>query len=439
MLGSIGCIIAIIFMVIAIFKGLHPLVAALIATLIAILTNTAPVWETLIEGYGNGMVGFIKNYIIMFFLGAAFGELMTQSGFARSIALKLVDIFGSRRGVLIVVVTTWILSYSGISVFVIIFTIYPIALYVLQQSDIPKKIIPGIVNLGAGTLTMTMLPGTPALTNVIPTQYLGTTIYAAPILGIILSIICAFLGLTYLNWLANQWKKKGEHFQPGPNDMVEPITEEVRAKTPNFALAFVPILIIFFGNLLFVRMGLSSAAAVCASLLLSNCYVAASNWYRIEHSKKIESLNKGASSAIMAILNTASIVGFAGAIQNFGSFQNFLNIATGIKISPLLSAVIAMDIICAITASSSGGIAIWGQLLGQHFLDIGVNPQALHRLTSIAAGTLDSLPHAGPNATFMAVCGLKYSEGYPPVFVITCIIPLICQFLGVALASIGIC
>jgi len=439
MLGSIGCIIAIIFMVIAIFKGLHPLVAALIATSIAILTNTAPVWETFIEGYGTGMVGFIKNYIIMFFLGAAFGELMTRSGFARSIALKLVDIFGSSRGILIVVATTWILSYSGISVFVIIFTIYPIALYVLQQSDVSKKIIPGIVNLGAGTLTMTMVPGTPALTNVIPTQYLGTTIYAAPVLGIILSVICAVLGLSYLNWQAALWKKKGEHFVPGPNDVVEPITEDVRTKTPAFSLAFIPILIIFFGNMILVRLGTPSAAAVCASLLLSNCYVLIASWNKIPNDKKVESINKGASGAIMAILNTAAIVGFAGAIQNFGSFQNFLNLATSINISPLLSAVLAMDIICAITASSSGGIAIWGQLLGQHFLDLGVNANQLHRLTSIAAGTLDSLPHAGPNATFMAVCGLKYSEGYPPVFVITCIIPLICQFLGVALASIGIC
>ena len=439
MLGSIGCIIAIIFMVVAIFKGLHPLCAALIATVFAILTNSEPIWDTLINGYGGGMTGFIKSYIIMFFLGAAFGEFMARSGFARSIALKLVDIFGASRGILIITVTTWILNYSGVSVFVIIFTIYPIALYVLQQSDIPKKLIPGIVNLGAGTVTMTMLPGSPALTNVIPTEFLGTTIYAAPVLGIILGIVAGVLGLLYLTWQANQYKKKGEHFAPGPNDVVEAITDEVRAKTPNFGLAVVPVLVIFFGNLIFTKMGWASNAAVCCSLLIAILYIIATNWAKITNGEKKESINKAASGAIVAILNTSAIVGFAGAIQAFGSFQNFINLATSIKGSPLLAAVLAMDIICAVTASSSGGIRIWGQLLAEKFLSMGVNPQQLHRLTAVAAGTLDSLPHAGPNATFMAVCGVTFKEGYPPVFVITCVIPLICQFLGLALAAIGIC
>ncbi len=438
-IGSIGCVLAIIFMIIAIFKGLHPLIAALIATVIAIVLNTAPIWDTLIKGYGSGMTGFIQNYIIMFFMGAMLGEFMTRSGFARSIALKLVDVFGAKRGILVVTATTWVLSYSGVSVFVIIFAIYPIALYVFQQSDIPKKIIPGVVNLGAGVLTMTMLPGSPALTNVIPTQYLGTTIYAAPVLGTILAVIAAVLGLTYLNWQAKVWKDRGEHFVPGPNDEIEPITDEVRARTPKFIYAAIPILIIFFGNLIFTKRGMNSNAAVCLSLLIASLYIILLNWKKISNQDKLAGLNKAASSAIVAILNTSAIVGFAGAVKGFDSFQNFLNLAMSIHVSPLLSAVLAMDIICGITASSSGGIAIFGELLGQHFLDMGVNAQQLHRLTAVAAGTLDSLPHAGPNATFMSVCGLSYKEGYPPIFVITCIIPLICQFIGVGLASLGVC
>lgn len=439
MLGSIGCIVAIVFMVVAIFKGLHPLIAALVGTVIAVVTNSAPLWDTLLEGFGTGITGFIKSYVIMFFLGAAFGEFMSRSGFARSIAYKLVDIFGAKQGILVVTVATWILNYSGVSVFVIIFAIYPIALYVFQQGDIPRRIIPAVANLGAGTLTMTMLPGNPALTNVIPTNYLGTTIYAAPVLGIILSVVCAVLGLGYLNWQVAHWKSKGEHFAPGPNDVIEPMTEESRKSVPNFFVAFVPVLIIFFGNLVGTKMGLNATFAVCISLFLGIVYTVLVSWNRFDGKTRLESINKGATGAIFAICNTAAIVGFAGAVQNMESFQNFIDLATSLEFSPLLSAVLAMDIICAVTASSSGGVTIFMELLGQKFLDMGANAQQLHRLSSVAAGTLDSLPHAGPNATFMAVCGLTYREGYPPVFVITCLIPLICQFLGVALASLGVC
>lgn len=437
MLGTIGCILAIAALIIVVFKGLHPLLAGLLATSIVIITSQVPVWDTFLNGFSAGMVGFIKSYVIMFMMGAIFGEFMSRSGFARSIAYKMVDIFGAKRGILIVTVTTWILTYSGVSVFVVIFAIYPIALYVLQAGDIPRRIIPGVVNLGAGTLTMTMLPGSPALTNVVPTNYLGTDIYAAPVLGIILAIVAAVLGLIYLNWQANVWKKNGEHFTPGSKDIVEPMTEESRKSVPNFFVAFVPVIIIFCGNLIGTKMGLNSTYAVCISLGLGIVYTLIVSWNKIDH--KMDSFNKGATNALFSITNSAAIVGFAGAVKLVPAFQSFLDFATNIGGTPMLAAVLSMDIICAITASSSGGIQIWCELLGQKFLDMGVNASQLHRLTAVAAGTLDSLPHAGPNMTFMNVCDLKMSEGYKPVFVITCIIPIICQFLGVALAAIGIC
>lgn len=437
MLGPIGCIFAIAVLITVVYKGLHPLLAGLLATAIVILTSQVPVWDTFLNGYSAGMVGFIKNYVVMFMMGAVFGEFMSQSGFARSIAYKMVDIFGARRGIVIIAVTTWILTYSGVSVFVVIFAIYPIALYVLQASDTPRRIIPGIVNLGAGVCTMTMLPGSPALTNVIPTNYLGTDIYAAPMLGIILAVAAAIMGLVYLEWQVRVWKKQGEHFAPGSKDVIVPMTEESRKDVPNFLLAFMPVVIIFVGNLICTRMGINATFAVCISLGIAILYTVAVSWHRVEH--KMDSFNKGASNAIFAITNSAAIVGFAGAVKVVPAFQGFLDFATGIGGSPLLAAVLSMDIICAITASSSGGIQVWCELLSARFLQTGVNAAQLHRLVAVAAGTLDSLPHAGPNLTFMNVCDLTFKEGYFPIFVITCIIPLICQFLGLFLAGIGIC
>lgn len=439
MVGTLGCILAIAFLIVVVFKGLHPLIVGIIATLIVIVCNQIPVWDTLLNGFSAGMTGFIKNWVILFLMGALFGEFMSRSGFAKSIAYKMVDLFGKKSGILIITVTTWILTYSGVSVFVVIFAIYPIALYVCQAGDVPRKLIPGIANLGAGTVTMTMLPGSPALTNVVPSNYLGTTIYAAPVLGIILGIVAAVLGLLYLTWQAKKWNANGDHFEPGPGDIVEPMTEESRKDCPPFIVAIVPVLLIFFGNLILVKKGFNSTFAVCISLCLGVLYTIAISWNKIKNADKVKGMNTAAGNALVAITNSAAIVGFAGAVKLAPAFNGFLDFATHIGGTPLLSAVLAMDIICAITASSSGGIQIWCELLGQHFLEMGVNAQQLHRLVTVAAGTLDSLPQAGPNLTFMSVCKCSFREGYPPVFVITCIIPLICQFLGLALAGLGIC
>jgi H+/gluconate symporter-like permease len=259
------------------------------------------------------------------------------------------------------------------------------------------------------------------------------------VLGTILAVVAAILGLFYLNWQVKRWKSNGEHFVPGPNDAIEPMTEESRKDLPSFFVSFIPVLIIFFGNLIGTKMGLNSTFAVCISIFFGTLYIIAVTWGKLDGNSRMEGLNKGATSSLYAIMNTAAIVGFAGAVKTLPAFTSFTDLATSLKFSPLLSAVLAMDIICAITASSSGGITIFMELLGQKYLDLGVNAQVLHRLTAVAAGTLDSLPHAGPNATFMSVCGLTYKEGYFPIFVVTCIIPLICQFLGLGLAALGVC
>lgn len=439
MLGALGCLVAIAFMVVVIFKGLHPLIAALIASLIAILANGADIWKSLLDGFGGGMTGFIKSYVLMFFLGAALGEFMSRSEYAKAIAYKMVDLFGSKRGILVVLVATAILTYSGVSVFVVIFTVYPIALYVFQQGDIPRRLIPAVVNLGAGVFTMTMLPGSPALTNVIPTTYCGTNIYAAPVLGCILAVIAALLGYSYLVWDAKKMQKNGEHFAPGRNDVVEPISIEARAGLPNFFIAFVPVIIIFVGNLVFARMGLNSTFGVCISLLLGILYIILTSWNKLTGKSRMEGLNKGATSALFAITNTAAIVGFAGVVKVLPAFTSFTNIATNMPFPPIVSATLSMDLIAGITASSSGGIQIFMQLLSAKYLEAGINPQILHRMCAVAAGTLDSLPNAGPHATFFSVCDLTYKEGYPPVCVMTCVIPFLCQIIGIVLASMGVC
>ncbi|RRD94689.1 GntP family permease [Clostridiales bacterium COT073_COT-073] len=440
-LGIIGLIIGIVLLIVLAYRGVHMLVTGLLAGLVVILTNGVNIWDTLVTGadgssFSKNMTGFIGAYFIMFMLGAILGEFMSKSNYAKTIAVKLVDIFGVKNSVLVVLLATILVAYGGVSVFVIVFAIYPIGLYVFKQANISKNLMPATILLGAGTFVMTCLPGSPALTNVVPTSYLGTTTWAAPILGTILGIFMFILGYAYLLWEAKRLREAGIGFEAGPNDVVEEITAESKKDLPNFFLAIVPVILIFVVQLIGTKNGLNANYAVCLGMLTATLFIVFTAWNRIE--KKLESVNKGTTGSIGALMNTASIVGFGGVVKAVPAFSAFTNFALALPFAPIISATTATAIIAAITTSSSGGLTMFLNMMAEGYLAKGVDPEILHRLCAVAAGTFDSLPHAGPNVTILMVMGLTYKKAYKYMFVITCIIPTLATILGIILASLGI-
>jgi H+/gluconate symporter-like permease len=438
MLGVIGLLSAIAILIFFVFKGYHVLPVSLVAAMVAIVTNNADIWKVLTEGYSTSLKNFVGNYIIMFFLGALVGEILQQSGAARTIGVKLANVFGSKRALLIVILTSVLLSYGGVSVFVIVFSIYPIALFLFKEADIPKRLIPGAVMLGAGSFTMTALPGTPALTNIIPTTYLGTTSTAAPVLGIAAAITMFTVGYFLLSLYEKKMKANGEHFVPGPNDVVRELSAEEIKALPSFGLSLIPLIFII-GIILgerFLKIGLPSTFTVIIALFAGSLVGYGLFWNKIKEKK--EALTTSGNGSIRAILNTASVVGLGGAIRMVPAFQSFVTFATTTSLPALISVAFAVNVVAAVTGSSSAGITIFMESMSKGFLANGVNPQVLHRIAAISAGVLDSLPHAGPNVTFLAVTGLTFKEGYPGIFISTCIVPFSGLVVAIILASMGI-
>jgi H+/gluconate symporter-like permease len=436
--GVLGLIVSLLVLMVFVFRGFHVIPVSLIASLIAILANNANIWDVLSQNYAVSMQNFVGNYLIMFFLGTLVGEILSKSGAARQIAIKLAQVFGAKRAILIVVLASTILSYGGVSVFVIVFSIYPIALFLFKEADIPKRLIPGSIMLGAGSFTMTALPGTPALTNIIPTKYLGTTATAAPIMGTIAAIVMFSVGYAILIAYEKRVKAKGERFFPGPNDVVAELNEEEIKQLPSFLLSVIPIIVII-GVILserIMKIGLPSVFTVIIALFAGSMVGYALFWNKIEQKK--EALNTSGRGSVGALLNTAAVVGFGGTIRAVPAFQSFVQFATSLQFAPIISAALAVNVIAGITGSSSAGITIFMESMAQNFLDLGVQAEVLHRVTAIAAGVLDSLPHAGPNVTFLAVTGLTYREGYPAMFLMTCVVPLAGLITALILAAVGI-
>ena len=146
-------------------------------------------------------------------------------------------------------------------------------------------------------------------------------------------------------------------------------------------------------------------------------------------------LGEGFTNGFLAIGSTAAAVGFGAAVKDLPAFQRVVVWVTDIPVDPLLGAALAVAVIAAIAGSASGGQGIALPILKPIFVDkLEVAPRALHRVVSIASGTLDSLPANGFVVMLIRViCGETHARAYGPIFVTTVLIPL-----GGTLLAIGL-
>lgn len=191
MIEILGLISALILFIFFTIKGVYICLSIIFSIFIVALTNNLSFFDCLSQNFSNGFSKFMGQWWLLFVLGAVYGEIIKKTNLAKYIANILLKSF-KNRGVLVILIISAIMSYGGIGTFVIAFTIYPIAIEIFKQSKISINLLPAIMLFCPTTICMTMIPGTPSIQNIIPTKYLGTTIYAAPLLGIIASIICFF-------------------------------------------------------------------------------------------------------------------------------------------------------------------------------------------------------------------------------------------------------
>jgi H+/gluconate symporter-like permease len=462
------------------FRGVTLLILAPLLALFAVaLTGTLPLLASYTQVFMTETGDFIVAYFPLFFLGAIFGKLMDDSGAARAIAQWFTERLGRDKAILAVVLCCAALTYGGVSLFVVAFAIYPIAAALFRDANIPKRLMPGALALGAFTFTMSALPGTPAIQNAIPMPFFGTTAFAAPGLGIVAALIMAGLGMAWLNWRAGRAAAAGEgygqHAEALPDmdtamrarsqgegfDIAE-ITPAATASaaTPGFALSIAPIVLVVAVNLLFSQVvtprletdylaeplfgqtsieALRGVWSIIVALAASILFLLATNWRRLRDVKT--SLNKGADAAVLPIFNTASLVGFGAVIAALPVFQAItdamLNLSEG---NPLVAVAVSVTTLSAITGSASGGMSIALSSLGSQFAELaaatGTSLEAMHRVTSVASGALDALPHNGAVITVLGICGLTHRESYGDIFVVAVLIPMVALSAIVALGTL---
>ena len=433
---------ALIFLMFVAYRGYSVILFAPIAALGAVLLTDPSLVPPLFSSvFMEKMVGFVKNYFPVFMLGAVFGKVIELSGFSKSIVAAVIGVLGRERAVLSIIVVCAILTYGGVSLFVVVFAVYPFAAEMFRQGDIPKRLIPCTIALGAFSFTMDALPGTPQIQNIIPTTFFNTTTWAAPVLGLVGSVFVFGVGLAYIENRRRAARKHGEGYGTELLNEPEPFEEK---ELPNPWIAILPLVVVgvtnfiltflvpraygakhevvLGGHSIVTQVGPVAAIwAVEGALILGIATVFVFAWRPVV-AKFADGSKAAVSGALLASLNTASEYGFGGVIALLPGFAAVSAALRAIP-NPLVNEAVTVTVLAGITGSASGGMSIALAAMSDEFIAAAkaanIPLEVFHRVAAMASGGMDTLPHNGAVITLLAVTGLTHRQAYGDVFAIT--------------------
>ncbi|MFO7648756.1 GntP family permease [Halomonas campaniensis] len=478
MIGILAIVVALLLLMVLAYRGLSLLILApMLAALVALVSVDTPLLASYTQVFMGAASDFILRYFPLFLLGAVFGKLMEDSGSAEVLASAIVKRLGDARAILAVVLACAVMTYGGVSLFVVAFAVYPIAAALFRQANLPKRLIPGTIALGAFTFTMTALPGTPAIQNAIPMPYFGTSPFAAPGLGILTGLVMLGLGQAWLNRRARQARLAGEGYgehqdnaSPAGHlreraagegfDLAEVTPQASLRDLPPLPLALLPIVLVIALNLLFTAVVIPSMDtgylaepaygatgieavrgvwSVIAALVIAIGVIILTNLSRLE--ALTTTLDSGANASLLPIFNTASLVGFGSVIASLAAFEAISLWVTSVGgDNPLISLAIAVNLLAGMTGSASGGMSIALATLGDTYLAMGqaagIAPELMHRVTAVATGGLDALPHNGAVITLLSICGLTHRQAYLDIAVVAVGVPILSLVLLITLGTL---
>lgn len=471
LLGGMGLLMLLVVRGKSIF-----VVAPLCALLTVTLSGSDPV-AAMTGHYMTGFADYIRRFYLVFALGAAFGKLFDDSGAAAAIAQLMGRLFGRQRACLAVVLACAILTYGGVSLFVVGFSAYPLAVRLFRAANLPRRFIPAAIAFGSITFTMTSA-GSTEIQNLMPIQYFvdastGKSLTDAragwPVSLIVAAVMFA-AGQLYLEWAIRRdvarglgWEDREQDHHRAASDAdsgKSPIADQGSThslRSPSALAALAPLVttllalnvlpaVCHYLARLFpptaipgglgdrIRIILASVPEDPTLAIFLGVIVALAT-LRSSRASLWTGLGEGFLNGLFAIGSTASVVGFGAAVQKLPAFQQVVDWVTRIPGDPLLSAALAVAVIAAIAGSASGGQGIALPILKPIYIDeLGVSPRALHRVVAISSGTLDSLPANGYLVMLIHnICGETHGRAYGPISVVTVLLPLIGAVLAIAL------
>lgn len=433
-LGILVLVAALILFGLLAFKQINALILAPLVTIFVIVCSGLPILESLKTAFMPAASDYVTSYFLTFFVGALFGAVYQHTGAAESISRTLAGLCKGKFVAPIVMTITGILTYGGVSGFVVFFVIYPIALNLFKEANLTRRLIPAAISAGCWTWSM-YGPGSPSIQNVIGMNSLGTPSTAALVPSVIATVASYVMIFLWLEMRGRSFTKKGLvfddptlKFQLSPEEMSMDEDKDL----PNFWISMIPIaaiLIAFNGFRLPVETAVFIGVAL-ATILMWNRVKGLNAWIAV--------FNEGAANSGVSILNTAIVVGFGGVVKNTQGFADLVELLKTFNMPALVFVMITVAICAGACGSASGGMGVAFNALTDTYLELGASLEHVHRIATIAAGTLDSLPHQGAQITLLGICKMTHKEAYFDIFITQIAIPFIACFIFIIFATMGL-
>ena len=433
-LGILVLLLALLLFGLLAFKQINALILAPLVTIFVIVCSGMPILSSLKELFMPAASAYVTSYFLVFFVGALFGAVYQHTGAAESISKTLAGLCKGKFVAPIIMTITGILTFGGVSGFVVFFVIYPIALNMFKEANLTRRLIPGAISAGCWTWSM-YGPGSPSIQNVIGMNSLGTPSTAALVPSVIAAVASYVLIFLWLEMRSRNFTKKGItfndstlKFQLSPEEMAMDDDKDL----PNFWIAMIPIvaiLVSFNGFKLPVETAVFLGVAL-ATILMWKRVGTINGWIAV--------FNEGAANSGVSILNTAIVVGFGGVVKQTQGFTDLVEVLKTLNMPALVFVMITVAICAGACGSASGGMGVAFNALTDTYIALGANLEHVHRIAAIAAGTLDSLPHQGAQITLLGICKLTHGEAYFDIFVTQIVIPFISCFVFIIFASMGL-
>lgn len=441
--SAIAIIVGIAVFIFLAYKGLSPILACLIAAVIIGITCEGGILTAIFDTFMNQAITFLGQILLLIVIGGLLSAVLEVTHTTDALANGIIKLLGKNSIPIIVFIMTGLLCFLGVGSYQ--FIVAPIALGLLKKANLPRNI--GLISMMVAYNAVTYcLPGTSVTPNILPTTILGTNIYAGAGVGIFAFVLATGLGLGYVYWMLRDTKKKGLAFEAdapaaggfagGPGG---PAPSEGERKNPPFWTAIATVLILFvlcFVFSLVKAFGFDATTAVILAQLITAIFALIVNFKYVDKSNWLKKISGGTAAVIPLAVMLGFIAGFGAVVRSTAAFQALLGGIMSMHVNPYLLTFIGVAVLSACMGNGTGALAMVLSAISPTLAASNANPGAVHRIATVTASTLDSMPHCTNVCVSLQVFGTDHKKSYKHVFMSTVVIPVIYAGLTTLLCMI---
>lgn len=435
-IGVIGIIVGLVFFVIAAMKGWNVLITSVVTAVIIAVTNGMGIADAMLgakSSYVTGLASFVQKNLLIFVGAAILGEYIDKSGAAKSIAQAIMSKVGTKSPYLVLLAIAAvgaILTYAGISMFVAMFALIPLARPIFKECNIPWHLFCAAWTLAACSFTMAMIPGVPAIAWINAANGCGVSMTAAPVLGIVGSIIAIVVSCLYIKFALKRAQAKGEAYEITAADSEAAEQKE----TPSVFMSLLPLIVMIVIIIAGSQLGVANVVyigmivAIVVSMIVFNKFIPSQR----------DTMGNGAKNALGPALFTSAAVGVGTVAAASVGFTVIYEAIFNMPGGTYVSAATMAAVLGGVMGSGSGAVGIIAQNFLEPYLATGCDPAALAKIIATAATIGGALPNSGAMFGMLAAMGLNHGNSYKHIAAISIGAGLCALIVMIVLANLGV-